>query len=81
LLFFSLDSREGTVITVTRFDGSQLIVNGDLIEFIEATPDTVLSLTTGRKVVVRETPQAVVEAVIAYRRRCLQGPRIITDGS
>ena len=44
------------MITVTRFDGTTLIVNAELIEFIEARPDTVLSLTTGKKVIVRESP-------------------------
>ncbi len=39
-----------------------------MIVFVEATPDTVVSLANGDRVVVRETPQAVVDAVIAYRR-------------
>jgi flagellar protein FlbD len=65
------------MIRVTRFDGSQLYVNADLIEFIESTPDTVLSLTSNRKVVVRETADAVVEQVIAYRHRVHSGPTVL----
>jgi flagellar protein FlbD len=44
------------------------VVNSDLIEVVEATPDTHLTLTTGRKLIVRETPAEVVALVIEYRR-------------
>jgi len=57
------------MVKVTRFDGSQLYINADLIEFIEATPDTVLTLTTHRKVVVREPAAEIVEQIVAYQRR------------
>lgn len=49
------------MISVTRLDGKQIIVNAFLIELVEATPDTVLSLTTGRKLLVREQVKEVVE--------------------
>ncbi|MBI2938967.1 MAG: flagellar FlbD family protein [Chloroflexi bacterium] len=65
------------MIEVTRFDGSHLIVNADLIEFIETTPDTVISLTTQRKILVRESAQEIVDRVIAFKRRIyLGGPDI-----
>jgi len=70
------------MIEVTRLDGSRLIVNSDLIEFIEATPDTVLSLTTHKKLIVREGVEEVVRRIVAYRQRihrCLateEGPSI-----
>lgn len=57
------------MITVTRFDQSELIVNADLIEFIEQTPDTVISMLTGRKVVVRETAEEVVQRVLVFREK------------
>ena len=57
------------MIKVTRFNGKQYIVNADLIEFIEETPDTVLSLTTGRKVLVTEDAEELVKRVIEFRRR------------
>jgi len=63
------------MITLTRLDGSRLVVNADLIEFVEATPDTIVSLATGKKVVVLESPEAVVQAVIAYKQMIHQGPK------
>jgi flagellar protein FlbD len=44
------------------------VVNSDLIEVVESTPDTHLTLTTGRKLIVRETPAEVVALVVEYRR-------------
>jgi flagellar protein FlbD len=64
------------MIKVTRLDGEQLLVNPDLIEFAQVTPDTILSLTTGRKVVVRESLDEVVERVIEFRRRIHQLPAL-----
>ena len=56
------------MIAVTRLNGMAIHVNAEMIVFVEATPDTVISLSNGDRVVVREAPQAVVDAVIAYRR-------------
>jgi flagellar protein FlbD len=56
------------VITVTRLDDMELVVNAELIELVEATPDTHLTLTTGRKLIVKESPQEIVAKVIGYRR-------------
>ena len=61
------------MIELTRLGGETLVVNADLIETIEATPDTVVSLTTGRKLVVREAADEVIQRVVAYRRRLLAG--------
>ena len=55
------------MITLTRLNHDEVIVNADLIELIERTPDTVLTLTTGKKLMVRETADAVVNLVIEYR--------------
>ena len=52
-------------------------MNVDLIEFVEATPDTVLSMTTGRKVIVRESPEEVVLATLVYKHNILLGPEIV----
>ncbi|MBU8921023.1 MAG: flagellar FlbD family protein [Bacteroidales bacterium] len=57
------------MIKVTRLDGRQLIVNADLIEEIEETPDTIISFTTGRKIMVRETLDEVLNRVMEYRSR------------
>ena len=56
------------MIKVTRLNDSALVINADLIEFVEALPDTIISLTTGKKIVVRETPEVVIERVAAFRR-------------
>lgn len=56
------------MIEVTRLNGQLLVVNAELIETVEATPDTVVTLTTGRKLVVREPVAEVARRVIAYRR-------------
>ena len=57
------------MIKVTRLNGSQLYLNADMICFVEPTPDTVVSLANGEKVVVKESPEQIVEAVVAYQRR------------
>jgi len=59
------------VIEVTRLNGEMLIVNAELIETVEATPDTVLTLTTGKRFIVREAPAEIARRVIAYRRQVL----------
>lgn len=56
------------MIKVTRLNQSELIVNADLIEFVEQTPDTIVTLVTGRKVLVRETAEEIVRRVIAFRQ-------------
>ncbi|HEY3330506.1 MAG TPA: flagellar FlbD family protein [Capsulimonadaceae bacterium] len=63
------------MIHVTRLNHADLIINADLIEFIESTPDTVLTLLTGKKMMVLETPDQIVERVIEYRHKV--GPVII----
>jgi flagellar protein FlbD len=57
------------MIRLTRINETPFYVNADLIEFVDATPDTVLTLTTGEKVRVRERAEEVVERVVDYKRR------------
>ena len=57
------------MINLTRLNGAEIVVNANVVESLEATPDTVLSLTSGQKLVVRETISEVVEKVIRYQRR------------
>lgn len=61
------------MIRVTRLNSSPLILNSDLIEHIEATPDTVITLTTGQSVRVRESADEVMERIVAFRRDILAG--------
>ena len=61
------------MIRVTRFNGQQYLLNADLIEMIESTPDTIITLLSGRKYIVRESSEDLVERVLAYRRGVLSG--------
>ena len=56
------------VIEVTRLNGTVFFLNPDLLEIMEATPDTVILLTNGHRYVVRESPGEVVRRVILFRR-------------
>ena len=57
------------MISVSRLDGTELHVNAELIETVQSTPDTLLSFTTGRSLVVEESAEEVVRRIIRYRRR------------
>ena len=61
------------MITVTRLNETPVVVNADLIELIEQTPDTLITLTTGRKLNVKESVNTVVEKVVRYRRLLFTG--------
>jgi flagellar protein FlbD len=61
------------MIQLTRLNNQSLLVNSDLIKFLERSPDTVVTLVTGEKLVVRETPEVVLEKVIAFRQAILSG--------
>lgn len=59
------------MITVTKLNQKELVINCDLIETIEQTPDTVITLTTGNKYVVKELQTEIIEKVIKYKRKIL----------
>jgi flagellar protein FlbD len=63
------------MITVTRLNGVAVTLNAELIELIESTPDTLITLTTGNKLNVLEPVGTVVERILAYRRSCHPGER------
>lgn len=56
------------MVQVRRLDGSRFVLNAELIETLEATPDTVLHLTNGKVYVVKESVDEVLRGVIAYKR-------------
>lgn len=56
------------MIQVTRLNQQQLVLNSDLIEHIESTPDTVITLTTGTKFMVRESAEEIIRRVAEFRR-------------
>ncbi len=57
------------MIEVTRLRGAKIILNAELIECIEETPDTVITLTGGKKLVVSESGKEIVDLVINYKRK------------
>jgi flagellar protein FlbD len=60
------------MIQLTRLNSHPLVVNSDLIKFVEQAPDTVITLLNGEKIVVRESAQDVLERVVQFRRSVWQ---------
>lgn len=56
------------MIKLTLYNDADIVVNADMIESVECTPDTLISLNTGKKVMVKESVEDVVSKVVAYRR-------------
>ena len=56
------------MIDVTKMNGGSVTVNADLIETVEETPDTIITLTTGKKIIVKESRQEVKNLVKSYRK-------------
>lgn len=70
------------MIRLTRINHVPLVLNSDLIEHVEVTPDTVISLTTGQKFVVLESPEEVIRRVVEFRRKIQDGAeRVLTEAS
>jgi flagellar protein FlbD len=65
------------MIAVTRLNGSQFWINPDLIQTVEAHPDTVITLTNEEKWVVSETPEVLIDRVIAFRRLTWPQPTVV----
>ncbi|NLW22287.1 MAG: flagellar FlbD family protein [Tissierellia bacterium] len=63
------------MIKVKRLNGKEFIINSDLILYVEETPDTVITLTTGLKVVVSESADEVIDKVVDFRRRLVECKR------
>jgi flagellar protein FlbD len=64
------------MISLTKLDGREVVVNADHILAVEPTPDTVILLTTGLKLMVREGVEDVVDLTAAWRRRIHGGPEL-----
>lgn len=56
------------MITLTKLNGANFSLNAELIESIETTPDTVITTQTGKKYVVQESEEMVIQKVITYKR-------------
>ena len=61
------------MIHVTRLNHTPVVLNCDLIEHVETTPDTVISLTTGQKLMVLESAEEIIERVVKFRRSIFSG--------
>ncbi len=61
------------MIEVTKMNGQKILINPDLIELVEDTPDTVMTLTTGRKIIVKESRQEIKNLVKLYRQEFYSG--------
>ncbi len=61
------------MIKATKLNHMEFYINPDLIEFMEESPDTVITLTTGIKVIVEERAEEIVARIVEYRRMCFQG--------
>jgi flagellar protein FlbD len=69
------------MIHLTRLNNQPLTVNSDLIKFVEPSPDTLITLVTGEKIVVRESVEQVLAGILAFRRAVLQGISLTWDSS
>ena len=58
------------MIDVTKMNGVSITINADLIEIIEETPDTVITLTTGKKIIVKESRQTIKNLVKSFKKEC-----------
>lgn len=64
------------MIHLTRLNHAPFVLNSDLIETIESTPDTIITLTNTQKVIVLESVEEIVQRVVSFRRGLVRGPAI-----
>jgi flagellar protein FlbD len=69
------------MIRLTRLNNQPLTVNSDLIKFVEQSPDTLITLVSGEKIVVGESAEEVLARIIEFRRSVLQGLSLAWDSS
>ncbi|MDP2362635.1 MAG: flagellar FlbD family protein [Ignavibacteria bacterium] len=58
------------MVTLTKIDGSQIVINADEIETVESNYNSTITFCSGKKIVVTETPDEIVAKVINYRKEC-----------
>ena len=58
------------MIPLLRLDGTDVVVNAELIATVEKTPDTLVTLSTGHRILVKDSVEDVVKRVLDYRRQC-----------
>ena len=57
------------MIVLQKLSGKEVMINSDLIECIEASPDTVITLVTGNRYVVKQSPEEVVQRVLEFKKK------------
>lgn len=62
------------MIKLKRLDGGEVVINVDLIEIVEAKPDTIVTLTTGQKFLVADTPDEIIKKTVDYKRSITSYP-------
>jgi flagellar protein FlbD len=62
------------MIELSRINGTKFVLNCDLIKFVESTSDTIITLSTNERVMVKESAQEVVRKTLDYRKRIAQEP-------
>lgn len=60
------------MITLQKLSGKELVINAELIESIEATPDTIITLVTGNRYVVKQSPEVVVDLVVKFKQSIMR---------
>lgn len=55
------------MITITRINDTELTINCDLIETIESTPDTTITMTTGRRIIAKESIADIIDKIIVFK--------------
>ncbi len=63
------------MIKITRLNNSEIVLNAELIETLEATPDTIISMTAGKKFVAVESVDEIIEKIIEYKRKIVDSYR------
>lgn len=61
------------MIKVTRFDGKEITINAEMIQSVESAPDTIITLNTGQRIIVKDSPEEVRAKVIEYKRLMSSG--------
>lgn len=64
------------MIELTRLNNKAFFINSDLIEIVEETPDTVISLTNGKKMIVVDSAEEIINKIVAFRYRCFHEGKI-----
>lgn len=68
------------MIEVSKLNGEKYFINAETIDFIEQIPDTVLTLASGKKVIVRESPSEIVDKIVSYKQKIyLNLPSTLAD--